>query len=66
MKKQYDFSEGERGKFFKDDALFRVPIYLEPKLQQQLEEIAERRGTGVEELVSRLLEQEIDQRGNKS
>jgi hypothetical protein len=30
MKKQYDFSQGERGKFYRPDAELRIPIYLEP------------------------------------
>jgi hypothetical protein len=30
MKKQYDFSKGERGKFYHPDAELRIPIYLEP------------------------------------
>ena len=30
MKKQYDFSQGERGKFYRPDAEIRIPIYLEP------------------------------------
>jgi hypothetical protein len=30
MKKEYDFSKGERGKFYHPDAELRIPIYLEP------------------------------------
>ena len=30
MKKEYDFSKGERGKFFRPDAEFNIPVYLEP------------------------------------
>jgi hypothetical protein len=30
MKKQYDFSKGERGKFFRPDAELNLPVYLEP------------------------------------
>ena len=28
MKTEYDFSKGERGKFFKSDVELRLPIYL--------------------------------------
>jgi hypothetical protein len=30
MKKDYDFSKGERGKFYRPDAEISIPIYLEP------------------------------------
>ncbi len=30
MKKEYDFSKGERGKFYRPDAVLNIPIYLEP------------------------------------
>ncbi len=30
MKAEYDFSKGERGKFYHPDAVFSFPIYLEP------------------------------------
>ncbi|HEY4563647.1 MAG TPA: hypothetical protein VIJ36_11735 [Thermoanaerobaculia bacterium] len=29
MKDEYDFSKGERGKFYRPDARFNVPIYLD-------------------------------------
>jgi len=28
MKEEYDFSNGERGKFYHKDATFNLPIYL--------------------------------------
>ena len=30
MKKDYDFSKGERGNFYRPDAELNIPIYLEP------------------------------------
>ncbi len=30
MKKEYDFSKGERGKFYRPDAELSIPVYLEP------------------------------------
>jgi hypothetical protein len=30
MKRNYDFSKGERGKFYRPDAELSIPIYLEP------------------------------------
>jgi hypothetical protein len=34
MKKEYDFSKGERGKFFRDDVELNFPVYLEPDLRE--------------------------------
>ncbi|MDJ0704532.1 MAG: hypothetical protein QNJ46_14715 [Leptolyngbyaceae cyanobacterium MO_188.B28] len=33
MKAEYDFSKGERGKFYNAQAEFKLPIYLEPTEQ---------------------------------
>jgi hypothetical protein len=30
MKKEYDFSKGERGKFFRPNGELNLPVYLEP------------------------------------
>ena len=34
IKKEYDFSKGERGKFYRDDTRLNLPIYLEPDLRE--------------------------------
>ena len=44
MKREYDFSKAERGKFYRKGAELRLPIYLDAKLQHQLEQIAEKTG----------------------
>lgn len=59
MKRQYNFSDGERGKFYRKGAKLRLPIYLDEKLQSKLERIARQRGADVGELVNRLLKKEI-------
>ena len=33
MKKEYDFSKGERGKFYRPGAKLNLPVYLEPDLR---------------------------------
>jgi hypothetical protein len=32
MKKEYDFSKGARGKFYRPDIQLNLPVYLEPDL----------------------------------
>ena len=34
MKKEYDFSKGERGKFYRPDTELNLPVYLEPDLRK--------------------------------
>jgi hypothetical protein len=59
MKREYDFSKGERGKFFRPNAEIRVPIYLNPDVQTYLTERAAQKGVPLGEMVNTLLEQEI-------
>jgi hypothetical protein len=59
MKKEYDFSKGERGKFYRPNARFHIPVYLEETLMDTLTEIAHRRGIGVDELVNDVLKKEL-------
>ncbi len=33
MKREYDFSKGERGKFFRPGTKLNLPVYLEPDLR---------------------------------
>jgi hypothetical protein len=41
MKDSYDFSKGERGKFYHPDAEFELPIYLEPDVLRFFQGMAE-------------------------
>lgn len=45
MREEYDFSRGERGKFYRANALFHLPIYLEEAVMGPLSAIAERKGS---------------------
>lgn len=60
MKKEYDFSNAVRGKFYKADARLLPPIHLDPKILSYLSERAEARGTSLNTLVNQLLEKEIE------
>ncbi|MBX3002018.1 MAG: hypothetical protein KF893_26065 [Caldilineaceae bacterium] len=41
MKAEYDFSRGKRGRFFQEDAVLRIPIYLDPDVAQAIQSLAE-------------------------
>lgn len=60
MRKEYDFSKGVRGKFYKRGARFRLPIYLNVKLQSRLEKLALRKHQEVGDVVNGLVQKEID------
>lgn len=59
MRREYDFSKGVRGKFYRKDAELRLPIYLDAKLQARVEQLAEKNGKEVGEMVSELLQKEV-------
>jgi len=59
MKKEYDFSKAERGRFYRKRATLRLPIYLDSKLQNQVQDLANRTGRDVADVVKRIVEKEI-------
>ncbi len=59
MKAHYDFSNAERGKFYRKGATLRLPIYLEARLQNRLERIAQKKGRDLGQMVSDLLTKAI-------
>lgn len=60
MKKEYDFSKGVRGKFYRANARFNMPIYLDSKVRRFVERIAESRGSDVSAVVNRLLRSDME------
>ncbi len=59
MKQEYDFSKGERGKFFRENARLNLPVYLDEEVQRYLQERAKAKGTEVSQLVNEMLRQGI-------
>jgi len=43
MKKEYDFSKGEKGKFYRKWLKLSLPIYLEPKIFKFVQGIAKKK-----------------------
>ena len=60
MKDRYDFSKGARGKFYQADAVFRLPIYLDEKVQDYLTAKADAKGVDLADLVNDMLKKDID------
>ena len=59
MKREYDFSKGVRGKFYRKRAELRLPVYLDAKLHQKLERLAEENGKDVGEMVNQIVQKEM-------
>jgi len=59
MKREYDFSKAERGKFYRKGAELRLPIYLDARLQNQLERIARKEGKDIGEMVNQFVRKEV-------
>ncbi|MBI5810085.1 MAG: hypothetical protein HZB21_02695 [Deltaproteobacteria bacterium] len=59
MKKEYDFSRGERGKFFRPDLELYLPIYLDRDTMKTLLRFSEEKGVGVESIVKDWIKKDI-------
>jgi hypothetical protein len=59
MKQEYDFSDGERGKFYRKNTRLNLPIYLDAEIENYLQERARSKGVEVTQLVNEMLKQEI-------
>ena len=59
MKKEYDFSKGTRGKFYRAKARLNLPIYLDPEVQRFVEQIAHSRRSDVSRVVNQLLKSDM-------
>lgn len=55
MKKEYDFSKAQKGKFHRKGATLRLPIYLDVKLQEFFEAIADCQGTDLGSIVNKVI-----------
>ncbi len=59
MRQEYDFSKGERRKFYQENARLALPVYLEEDVQRYLGERAESKGMDVSQLVNEMLRRDI-------
>jgi len=59
MRKEYDFSKGERGKFYRPDMKLNIPIYLDKEVSAFVEKIASKKGIDRSAVVNELLRGDI-------
>lgn len=59
MKKEYDFSNGVRGKFHRPGATLNLPVYLDADVFDYLAAKARMKGVEVNDMVNDLLRKDI-------
>jgi hypothetical protein len=60
MNKEYDFSKGERGKFYRSNITLNPPVYLDADVLDYLSAKAKLKGVAVNDMVNDLLRKDID------
>lgn len=60
MRKEYDFSKGERGKFFRPKAKLNLPVYLDAEVLAFVQSIAKRRKADLSSVVNQLLRGDME------
>ncbi|MEQ1662195.1 MAG: hypothetical protein ABL877_05825 [Thiobacillus sp.] len=60
MKDEYDFSNAERGKFYRPNLRLIPPVRLGPEVLNFLATCASQRGTTVNQLVNQLLKRDME------
>jgi len=59
MRKEYDFSKGERGKFYHPDMKLNIPVYLDEEVSAFVDKIASKKGVDRSSVVNDLLKGDI-------
>jgi len=59
MREEYDFSKGERGKFYNPDATLNLPIYLDADVLDYFTAKAKSKGVELNEMVNDCLKKDI-------
>ncbi len=59
MRKEYNFSKGVRGKFYRPNAKLNLPVYLDKEVLSFVLKIAERRKADLSSIVNELLRKDM-------
>ena len=55
MKKEYDFSKGQRGKFYRPDAELNFPVFLNAENYSFFNKLAKQKKTDISLVINRIL-----------
>ena len=59
MKKDYDFTNAERGTFYRPDAKLNIPVYLDDEVRDFVSGIAEHKHSDMAQVVNDLLRSDM-------
>lgn len=59
MKDEYDFSSGERGKFYRPDTKLNLPVYLDEEVFGFIKEIADRQESDISVVVNKMIRSDM-------
>ena len=59
MRKEYDFSKGERGKFYRSGWKLNLPVYLDEEVLAFIQRIVKKRKTDLSTVVNQLLRNDM-------
>ncbi len=60
MKKEYDFSKGERGKFYHPDAQLNLPVYLDADVAEFIQRHLTEKNIDIQTIVNQWLRKDIE------
>ncbi|MBK1621600.1 hypothetical protein CKO42_24995 [Lamprobacter modestohalophilus] len=60
MPAEIDVSAGQRGRFYRPQAQWHVPVYLNPEVQQYFLRRAEESGLDFDQLINTLLQKDME------
>jgi hypothetical protein len=60
MKKEYDFTDAQQGKFYRPIEKLEIPIYIDKDIQKVIVSVADKSNKSISELVNSLLKNDIE------
>ena len=60
MKKEYDFTDAQQGKFYRPIEELEIPIYIDKDIQKIIVSVADKSNKSISELVNSLLKNDIE------
>lgn len=60
MKKEYDFSKAEKGKFYRPIEKLEIPVYLEKEVKEFFSKTASKKKIRLDKIVNTILRKEME------
>jgi hypothetical protein len=60
MKKEYNFSKAEKGKFYRPENEIEIPIYLDKKVKEYYQSLSENKNVDLNRIINSILEKEME------